>query len=127
MEWIKCSDRLPAIWGDYLVSTGNWVGCCHYDGQFYDYSVNKMKESSRYQLPVSHWMPLPESPKALTLAEELLLESSKEGLRNAGYSEEETKSAEIGLPFKSIKMGDRTFHYKDLAAFHPDKIEPPTQ
>lgn len=61
-EWISCEDRLPVIWGDYIVTSGQWVGSCHYDGQFYDYSVSKMRPESRYEIPVTHWQPLPAAP-----------------------------------------------------------------
>ena len=61
-DWVSVEVDTPKIWGDYLVSTGSWVGSCHYDGKFYDYSVNKMKASSRFEIPVKHWKSLPTPP-----------------------------------------------------------------
>lgn len=63
-KWVSVEERLPVIWGDFLVCTGNWVGSCHYDGKFYDYSVSKMRAESRYELPVKFWQPLPNPPKS---------------------------------------------------------------
>lgn len=61
--WISVGSGLPKLWGNYLVASGQWAGSAHFDGEFYDYSVNKMKQSSRYKIPATHWMPLPAPPE----------------------------------------------------------------
>lgn len=54
-DWIKCSDRLPDKYGEYLASTSarpcGWVVV---------YAPVGWIASEEY--PVTHWMPLPEPP-----------------------------------------------------------------
>ncbi|KRI87840.1 DUF551 domain-containing protein [Acinetobacter baumannii] len=60
MEWISCEDRYPSPdeWvlgfiNDGQGTTGHEIVYCH-NKKFYD---------SKYELPITHWMPLPEPPK----------------------------------------------------------------
>lgn len=62
MEWISAKDRLPGVSGEYIVEKDGFVfsaefvagsGANYWSGKF----ENKL-------VRVTHWMPLPEPPKA---------------------------------------------------------------
>ncbi|WP_105739367.1 DUF551 domain-containing protein [Cronobacter dublinensis] len=55
MEWIKCSERMPEAMVSVLV-TGTWF---HHAVSFWD---GGSWCDLDYELPVTHWMPLPTPP-----------------------------------------------------------------
>ncbi len=59
-EWINCSERMPQVMEDVLVTDGEEVKSMWWNGNKWDSWL------SRYSLDsddVTHWMPLPEPPK----------------------------------------------------------------
>ncbi len=59
--WIPMSERLPEVVDDVLCYSSNFA---HAQIGFYD-SVGKWQdvEGDKYLIGVTHWQPLPESPK----------------------------------------------------------------
>lgn len=66
MEWIKCSDRLPEIETDVLI-TGLLGRCRFYEiaGIFGESEHNWYAQSTANtpRFKPTHWMPLPKPPK----------------------------------------------------------------
>lgn len=68
-EWIKCSERLPDDDNFVLVTNGKHTGIGAYlhddhledDERWQDEHFEFINKQSKYS--VTHWMPLPETPK----------------------------------------------------------------
>lgn len=85
MEWISVKDRLPEInnSSDYYLVFGKYIDDKTDDPArvvpcFYEKLIGERKgyffENSYYEYPeiiATHWMPLPEGPKELTLITKL--------------------------------------------------------
>lgn len=58
-EWISVKDRLPDVFGEYLVASidRGYVGESHYDPDHNEWSAEYFDEST-----ISHWMEYPEPP-----------------------------------------------------------------
>ena len=57
-EWISVEDRLPNEEGACLIVHSNGSDCGYY------FADTKLFDADTYDFPeVTHWMPLPESPK----------------------------------------------------------------
>jgi len=63
-KWIKCSERLPEVSGEYLASRfkGDRGWSLDYSAEFKGWNLGFNGERENEMFP-SHWQPLPEAPK----------------------------------------------------------------
>lgn len=63
--WISCSERMPEEDGEYLlVSNGEIKVLPYMDGEFYNDWPSAFRHWDKISVNVTHWIPLPEPPKA---------------------------------------------------------------
>lgn len=67
-EWIKCSDRLPEINGNYLVYDGEEIWMTSYkwhrkEGNILGFGLFFKTDPPYVSGEITHWMPLPKPPE----------------------------------------------------------------
>lgn len=60
-KWISVEDRLPETFESVIVLAKHEMLICHHDGD--EWVINYDGEYAGYDYEITHWMPLPESPK----------------------------------------------------------------
>ncbi len=58
-EWINCSERMPQVMEDVLVTDGEDVKAMWWNGNRWDSWIDKYAIDGD---DITHWMPLPEPP-----------------------------------------------------------------
>lgn len=69
-KWISVKDQLPEATGGTTIFPETsetvlmWDENCNYSLGCYDTKEKRWEDYNSYNLPVTHWMPLPEPPKS---------------------------------------------------------------
>lgn len=65
MEWISVEDRLPEKSGYYLIFADiDYMGVVLYSAKHKAFNAWDGFDNARHSIDVTHWMPVPEPPKA---------------------------------------------------------------